>query len=245
MINPIFGAKYFLQGFTLLIKPGVFPYVFIPLLINVALFTVVLILSIGQFEHLMAWVMSYLPDWLQWLSGLLWVLFALSLLIVIFFTFSLVGNLIAAPFNGLLSEAVARHLRSTPAETPATSWAQALTASPKMLWNEGKKLGYFAKLAIPLLVLFFIPGLNLFAPLLWFLFCAWMLAVEYSDYPLGNRGMSFPDQRALLRQYRGNSLGFGATALVMTMVPLLNFIVMPVAVAGATAMWVDYYRRQQ
>lgn len=243
-MNPLFGAKCFLQGFKLLIQPGVFPYVLVPLLINVALFTVVLILSIGQFEHLMDWVMSYLPDWLQWLSGLLWVLFALSILIVIFFTFSLVGNLIAAPFNGLLAEAVARHLDGQPADA-RTSWSQALGGIPNMIGNEGRKLAYFAKLAIPLLVLFIIPGLNLLAPLLWFLFCAWMLAVEYSDYPLGNRGMSFPNQRALLRQYRGNSLGFGATALVMTMIPLLNFIVMPVAVAGATAMWVDYYRRQK
>ncbi|MEW5756405.1 MAG: sulfate transporter CysZ [Pseudomonadota bacterium] len=240
-MNPLFGARCFLRGFGLLIKPGVFPYVLIPLLINVALFTVVLILSIGQFEHLMAWVMSYLPDWLQWLSGLLWVLFGLTVLLVIFFTFSLVGNFIAAPFNGLLAEAVARHLGGQVAAE--VSWRQALVETPKVVWNEGRKLGYFAKLAIPLLLLFIIPGLNLFAPLLWFIFSAWMLAVEYSDYPLGNRGLSFPDQRALLRQYRGNSLGFGATALVMTMIPLLNFIVMPVAVAGATAMWVDYYRR--
>lgn len=243
-MNPLFGAKFFLQGFKLLIQPGVFPYVLVPLLINVALFTVVLILSIGQFEHLMDWVMSYLPDWLQWLSGLLWVLFALSMLIVIFFTFSLLGNLIAAPFNGLLAEAVARHLGGQPTDA-RTSWSQALSGIPNMIGNEGRKLAYFAKLAIPLLVLFFIPGLNLLAPLLWFLFCAWMLALEYSDYPLGNRGMSFPNQRVLLRQYRGNGLGFGATALVMTMIPLLNFIVMPVAVAGATAMWVDYYRRQK
>ncbi|MDH5470528.1 MAG: sulfate transporter CysZ, partial [Gammaproteobacteria bacterium] len=30
--------------------------------------------------------------------------------------------------------------------------------------------------------------------------------------------------------------------LLMTMIPLLNFLAMPVAVAGATAMWVGEFR---
>lgn len=46
--------------------------------------------------------MSYVPDWLQWLSYLLWPLAVISVLLVFGYFFSTIANWIAAPFNGLL-----------------------------------------------------------------------------------------------------------------------------------------------
>jgi CysZ protein len=66
-----------------------------------------------------------------------------------------------------------------------------------------------------------------------------MLAFEYSDYPMGNHGLRLRAIRGRLRRRRALALGFGATAAGMTMIPVLNFVVMPSAVAGATAMWVE------
>jgi CysZ protein len=40
-------------------------------------------------------------------------------------------------------------------------------------------------------------------------------------------------------QKRFLNLGFGSAVSVATMTPFLNFLVMPAAVAGATALWVD------
>ena len=71
---------------------------------------------------------------------------------------------------------------------------------------------------------------------MWLLFSAWMLALEYLDYPLSNHGRLFPHYRGALRQRRWLALGFGGAVLLLTLVPLLNFIVMPAAVAGATAL---------
>lgn len=238
MLKPLIGATYLLRGFKLIIKPGVFPYVIVPMLINITLFAGVLLLSIGQFELLLGWLMPQLPDYLQWLAWLFWLLFVLTTLVVIFFTFSLVANIIAAPFNGLLAEAVERHLTGS-APGSSGGWKQALAEAPQAIGNEIRKLGYFVRIAIPLLILFLIPVLNLVAPLLWFLFSAWMLALEYSDYPLGNRGMYFRQQRPLVRQHGGLAMGFGMATMAATMIPLVNFLVMPVAVAGATAMWVE------
>ena len=41
---------------------------------------------------------------------------------------------------------------------------------------------------------------------------------------------------------RGLSLGFGAAVTAAMMVPVLNFLVMPAAVAGATLLWLDHMR---
>lgn len=78
--------------------------------------------------------------------------------------------------------------------------------------------------------------------MLWFLYTAWMLTLEYSDYPMGNHGLEFREMRARLRRKRVLGLGFGATTAGLTLVPVVNFIVMPSAVAGATALWVDELR---
>lgn len=48
--------------------------------------------------------------------------------------------------------------------------------------------------------------------------------------------------RQALRQNKLTNLQFGALVSLCTMVPLLNLLIMPVAVCGATALWVDRYR---
>ena len=62
--------------------------------------------------------------------------------------------------------------------------------------------------------------------------------IEYVDYPMANHLLHFSTQRRLLRSRRFLALGFGGGSLLLTMIPLLNFLAMPVSVAGATALWV-------
>ncbi len=50
--------------------------------------------------------------------------------------------------------------------------------------------------------------------------------------------------RSALRQHKTDNMQFGALVSLFTMIPLLNLAIMPVAVCGATAMWVDRYRAQ-
>ncbi len=71
------------------------------------------------------------------------------------------------------------------------------------------------------------------------LFGAWMLCLQYTDYAMGNHRLSFSEQRRRLKQHRSLSLGFGGAALLATLIPGVNLIVMPVAVAGATAMYLE------
>jgi CysZ protein len=86
-----------------------------------------------------------------------------------------------------------------------------------------------------LILAFVVPVIG---PLLWFLFSAWMLTLEYADFPMGNHGLKFRQMRSTLRRRGLLSFGFGATTAALTAIPVVNFIVMPAAVAGATLMWV-------
>ena len=64
-----------------------------------------------------------------------------------------------------------------------------------------------------------------------------MLALEYGDYPMSNEGIDFAAQRSRMKARRSLAIGFGAGILVMTLVPVLNFLSMPAGVVGATLMW--------
>jgi CysZ protein len=229
------GARYVARGFKLINLPGIRRYVIIPILINLALFGAATWYGIDRFEAFLDWL---LPRWLDWVRWILWPLFALTTLLIVFYTFTLLANLIGAPFNGLLAERLEARLTGRPA--PDSQGTGYLVRSGLIaVVSELRKLGYMLARTIPLLILFLIPGLNVLAPFAWLAFSAWMLALEYVDAPMGNHDLTFHDGRRLLGENRPLALGFGGAVLMMTSFPVLNFIAMPVAVAGATALWVE------
>jgi len=235
------GLWYLSRGFKLIALPGIRRFVFLPLLINVVL--------IGGafwwlFSQLGSWIpslMSHVPDWLQWLSYLLWPIAVFSILLVFGYFFSTLANWIAAPFNGLLAEQL--EARLTGATPPDTGITDIMKDLPRIMKREWQKLAWYLPRALILLLLYFIPGIGqTVAPVLWFLFSAWMLAIQYCDYPFDNHKVPFKTMREALRTQKSTNMQFGALVSLFTMIPLLNLVIMPVAVCGATAMWVDCYR---
>ena len=241
--NPFLGARYFLHGLRLINRPGVRRFVAIPLLINVLLFTTLIGYGWMWLERLRAVIEQWLPTWLGWLSWLLIPLFIVTAVLALVYGFSLVANLLAAPFNTLLAQAVERTLTDKP--IPSANTKGLIREILVSIASEFRKLGYFLGRALPLLLLFLIPGLNLAAPLLWLLFSAWVLALEYADYPMANHGISFTLQRKLLARKRWLGMGFGATVMLAMLIPVLNFLAIPTAVAGATALWVEQLRDEE
>jgi CysZ protein len=236
------GIKYLLKGFELIKKPGIRPFVIIPLVINTIVFISAIWFGVIQFEGLLEWL---LPEsgswWVDIVIGILWLLFSIIVMLILVFTFTLIANLIAAPFNGFLSEKVEAHLDA--GIESGTGMLEALKVIPRAIASEARKLIYFILWAILLLIISFIPVLNIISPVLWAIFSSWILSLEYIAYPMENHNVFFKEARAAVRQRRSLSFGFGAAAMIMTLVPVLNFFVMPAAVAGATAMYVENFKR--
>ena len=226
---------YFFRGLTLIHTKGLKRFVLIPLLINLVLFSFAFYILLQQVSAMVSAVQQYLPDWLHWLEYLLIPLGVMSLVIGLAYSFTMVANFIAAPFNGLLSEKVEAHLSGR--AIPDTGLAGFVKGIPRMLAREWQKFIYALPRAIVLFVLFlFLP---LIGPVLWFLFTSWLLAIQYADYPYDNHKIDFHTMRGQLRAQPGNSFAFGITVNIACMIPLFNLFVMPIAVCGATAMWVD------
>ncbi|MBF0584210.1 MAG: sulfate transporter CysZ [Magnetococcales bacterium] len=246
MVAPIVtGGNYLLRGLALLVQPGIRRYVIIPLVINTLLFGLVIGYMVNWFHGIFGWIDNLLPSWLSWIEWLVIPILLTTFAATIFSTLSMLINLLAAPFNTLLAERVEYHLTSQlPKGTPITP-AFLLTKTVPLLWNEIYKILYALFWMIPFLLLFIVPVANVAAPFLWLLYSAWMLAIQYVDLPMGNHELTGKQVRQSLRRHRLLSMGFGGMTLLINTLPLINFVAMPAAVAGATLLWVEQLSKDQ
>lgn len=229
MFSFIKGFLDCFSGFGLLFKSGIKRFVLIPLVINAALFSLAAKLLSDQLD---IWLEKLLPGWLGWLEWLIVPLFWITMALIVFYTFTVLANLIAAPFNSLLSSRIEALLTGKkPQDINSDSFFRLMARTTK---SEIQKILYAVKWFIPLIIITIIPVINIVAPFLWILFAAWFFALEYNDYPLANRGLFFEEVKTYNRKNRMRSLGLGSAVFILTSIPVVNFFVMPVAIAGAT-----------
>jgi CysZ protein len=156
------------------------------------------------------------------------------------YSFSIVANLIASPFNGLLAEKVEELLTGKEVVAQETFW-ETIKDAPRVIFKEIRKLLYYLPWALLIGVLsliftFIFPPL---ATILWFLLGAWMMSLQYCDFPMDNHKYSLNAVKRAIASRRLTSLGFGSGVMFGTMIPIVNFIIMPAAVCGATVYWVE------
>ncbi len=242
--QPRTGFGYFFYGIKLALSPKIRRFVVLPLLTNVLLVGGAIFYL---FSHLNAWIEGWigqLPEFLSWLTYVLWPLLAITILATFSYFFSTLANFIAAPFNGLLAEKVEESL--TGQKINDDGFASVIKDVPRVLAREWRKLLYILPKAIGLFLLLLVPALGqTVGPFLWFIFTAWMLAIQYCDYPFDNHKIPFNDMRYKLKQKQSKAYGFGMLVSIFTTIPILNLIVMPVAICGATAMWVVEFKNQR
>ncbi|MFI3247031.1 MAG: sulfate transporter CysZ [Ferrimonas sp.] len=234
------GLHYFLQGLTLIRQPGLRRFVLIPLAINLLLFSIAFTFLFQKIDGIVASTISHLPSYLSWIGFFLEPLLFASFILTAAYLFTIVMNFIAAPFNGLLAEKVELYLTNQPLNDDGI--IDLIKDTPRILKRELTKLTYYLPRALLFLILLiFLPGVGAF---LWFGFSAWMLAIQYLDYPFDNHKVPFNRMLAALGQQRFRAFTFGGICAFTAAIPLINLIVMPVAVCAATVFWVDKYREQ-
>lgn len=239
--NPAAGPRFLWRGLRMLGEPCIRLYVIIPLLLNLVIFGALIGLGLARFGIWIDELLHLLPGWLDFLRWLLWPISVALLLLVAGYLFSAAANFIAAPFNGLLAEQVEARLTGQPA--PAVGVLGLLADTPRILGKELRKLFYYLPRALLVLILSLLPPLYPVAPVLWFALGAWMMALQYCDYPMDNHRWPLAAvKRAIGGGERLTSLGFGAAVMAGTLVPLLNLLIMPAAVCGATLYWVERLR---
>lgn len=237
------GAGYLVEGARLIFQPKFRLFVVVPLIVNVVIFLVLTSVAIAYFNAATGAITGMMPewDWLKPIVGVLgvvvWVVVALVAVVLYGYSFSVITNILAAPFYGVLAEKLEQHL------TGSAPPPEALVAMVgRVIIRELIKLWYFVSRSIGLFivcfVLGFIPLANLFVPIILALWASWCMAIQYVDYPADNHRLPFAMSRRALGDTRYSAWGLGGMTLLGSMVPVLNILVMPAAVAGGTIYWV-------
>ncbi len=239
--NPITGAGYFFRGLSMLTDKRLRAFVILPLLANVGFFLLIGGAAWSFVDGLIQATEAALPDWLSFLTWLIAPLLWLTGGLATGYISTLIVLLLTSPLHALLSEKVEEQL--TGQAVPALEGiGPALLAIPRGIFREIRKILYYIPLALFVLVISFIPGLQAFAPLLWFALGAWMMGLQFVDYPMDNHQMSFREVKVACASRRLSSLGFGGVVAFVAGIPLLNLVVIPAAVVGATLMWCEELR---
>ena len=231
------GTYALAQGLKMIRKPGIRRYVVVPLLLNILLFGGLIWFGYAQFAPLVDSAMNWVPEFLDFLRWIIWILITSMTALVVFFTFTPLANIVAAPFNALMSEKIEEMMTGNPVNSDVSFLSLVVSS----IRSQIGKLFYILLWSAGLILFSLIPVLNFISPVLWVLFGSWLLSLEYLDYPMGNHDMTFTQEKQALSTRRGLSLGFGGMVMILTSIPVVNFFVMPVAVAGATVMWVDQF----
>lgn len=228
----------FRAGRFLLQQPGLLRFILIPLTINILVFTGAVW---GGLHFFNTTVIHHIPQGDAWywalLTYLVWVLAILVTMVLVFFAFAVVGNLIASPFNDLLSERT-EELVTGNRSTEAFSFGGFLQDAGRTLVEESKKMLAFLVGMGLLLLCNLLPavGTLLYAALsiLWTLF---FLVVEYTGYPAGRKRVGFAGQRRYLARRKLVMLGFGCGLFCLLAIPFLQLLCIPLGVIAATRLW--------
>ena len=98
--NPLFVLSCLIRGFTDLRRPEFRKYLIMPLLINMVLYLGVFV---SGWYYFSGFLDQMVPEWLSWLNWFIWPVFVIGFLMVGVFTFTILANILAAPFYSRLA----------------------------------------------------------------------------------------------------------------------------------------------
>jgi len=221
-------------------NPRLVQYILIPILINTLVFSGAVYLGLDFFGST---VVEYIPQGEAWywsvLYWLLWVIAVLLTAVLVFFTFTVVGNLLAAPFNDLLSERTEEVLTGATNEEPFTV-KRFLSDAWHTLLMEAKKMWVFVLIMVLILPLNLMPGIgNSIYTVLAISLTLFFLCFEYLGFVMVRKRQFFREQKNYIMARKFLMLGFSCGVMAILAIPFFQLLCIPLAVVGVTRIWCE------
>lgn len=170
-------------------------------------------------------------DWEGWAlavaHGAFELVIDVLLLVLAFLVTLIVSSVVAAPFNARLAEVLDERVTRT--QPPAFELARVAmdlvrAAAIELGFAVVNAILFVAGIALPVAS----PGLFVIGMIAWALY----FGIAYVDAPLASRGLTLGERLRFVRQQPMAMLGFGTGVGVFLLVPIVNLLFMPAAVAG-------------
>lgn len=234
------GARYPTRALRfLVVHPSLWPLAALPFAITLIIYAVVLVvgwhfaggwIDTTVFQREGFWVA------LGWILVVLFWILALALMAILFIP---VAAVLCSPFNDLLSEKAEKIYRGVEVDEPL---------SLKLIWR-GIRVGITGELRRMfvlggLLIFAFsfnlIPGVGqIISAILSAIFTSMYLSLEFTSYSMDRRYYTWKQKKGFLQRFRARTLGFGATAFLIMLVPFLNALFLPVSAIAGTILFCD------
>jgi CysZ protein len=233
--GPVAGATDVLRGIGLFLRtPGVRLLGILPVLLAALLVLVLLGLLVVYLDELAGALTPFADRWDESSRTLVRVGAGLALLLgstaMLVVSFTVIAQIIGQPFYERISDRVEHQLGAPPAGADAPWWR----TFPRASLESALLLALTLACTAPLLVLGLLPVLGQsVVPVLQALVAGFFLAVELLAIPLQRRGLHLAGRLRFVWRHRAQTLGFGVTAFLLFLVPLMNVLAMPGAVVGA------------
>lgn len=232
--NIIKGLQAYPRALTLLSALKLWKYFVIPIVISVIVAIAVAFAAYGWSDNLgtviaKIWIWEWGKETFTTIGTFLGGLIILVLGLILY---KHIIMALSAPFMSPVSEKIEAHLRgvATVKKSEASFQKLLLRGIRINVRNLIKEL----LLTIPLLLLKFIPGINIFSALLLFLLQAYYAGFGNMDYTL-ERYYMFKDSVRFVQKKRGLAIGNGIGFLLLLLIPVVGVIlVLPLSVTAST-----------
>jgi CysZ protein len=241
MYRFVSGALYPLYAASVLARaPRLWRYVLIPMLVNLlvgaTLYAGLLFAGLSAIDGLVAG----LPDWAALLGALLRVLLIVGLLIATGFVLVRFGVVLGSPWYTQLSAELELLRGGQPLPEQSGGLSAALQDLGRALAFELRKLLLVVAIGTLLLLLNLIPVAGqVLATAGWIALGATITCLDFFDYPLERRRLSFRAKLGVIRRSLPTSAGFGLVCLALVSIPFVNLLSIPLCVAAGTLFYCD------
>jgi CysZ protein len=241
------GPRVLARGFALLRRNrSLWPWAALPFLLNLSAFALAIWAFVANLDAIAGPIERMLDPgepsaWWGWawagpllLLAVLarWLLLA-ALGVAIYFLFTAIGGIVAAPFLDVLSERVERIATGQPARAGG-GLRELLDGALRSVIEEGKRTFFFVGVQLAIVVFGLFPGVQPIAALASLAFTALFLPLDYTAYALDRRRVRFRVRRRWIGANLGQMLGFGGFGLALFFVPGLSFLCLPWLVTSGT-----------
>lgn len=203
---------------------------------------ITLVVYVLSYRFILGWVQDVFRDFFGtsgWVLAL-YVIVTLGLLLLTFYTFTIFLNIIAAPFNELLSEKVEDAYRRTKGQdTQKQSIRMLLREYGRTIAAEITRLLVFGAITLGLMLLSFAFSGGLLLPALGGIVAVFFLAFEFLDYAMARHALSFQEKMRSIWRNRTPFFLYGVGLMVFFAIPVFNILFVPAAVVSATQLFLQ------
>ncbi len=166
-----------------------------------------------------------------WLRTILDLLGAVVVVFVLDWSFAWLFLTLASPFQDSISAAVERARRGFAGPEPA-----GFAGFFRSMFQSAVQALALSSLTVLFLLVGIVP---LVGPALFFLWSAFALGYSFIAIPSGRMAHRFTERLSFARRHFGAVLGLGLVVAVVSLVPLVNVLFMPVFVVAGTLLYLD------